>query len=326
MIGTNASKLRRAVGLALALHASSAVAATACNVTDGTLLGSWEATDKGAAFEQLAFEREGSRREFNSWRHERPEVSQAKWRLEECKLTIHESPGVAQAFTVMLRGQHLLLSAPDGKAAGAYRRVAEQRSGAVELRTPTYLVRITENCPEGQLGCRDVLYEGRNIRTGSSMALKGQAVMRPCADRVTSCSNKGFRFRRGEVEYRVTHEGRLLVTQGSKVLVDEQGQWQAGSAQQPAPPDPLVQRLGIQLPSDYASARAGLLRTSWKPDPGWGTSGVSGRLVYASYPEILCGEGYDAACTGRFQKGDEAVLLVLDRRTRTLRVTAIERD
>jgi hypothetical protein len=319
-------KLRRAVGLALALLASSAVGATACNVTDATLVGSWEATGKGATFEQLAFEREGSRREFNSWRHDRPEISQAQWRLQDCKLTIHEAPDTTQTFTVLLRGQRLWLSAPDGRAAGAYRRIEEPRAGAAELRTPTYLVRITENCPEGEVGCRDVLYEGRNNRTGRSIALKGQAVMRPCADRVTPCSHEGYRFRSGEVDYRVTHDGRLLVTQGSKVLVDEQGQWQAGPVQQPAAADPLVQRLGIQLPSDYPSARARLLRGAWKPDAAWGRSGASGRLAHAAYPEILCGEGYDAVCTGRFEKGDEAVLLVLDRGTRTLRVTAIERD
>jgi hypothetical protein len=311
--------------LALVLLAVSAAAAPACNVTDRAMAGSWEAEGRGAAFEQLAFELEGSQREFNSWRHERPEISQAQWHLDDCKLTIRESPSVTQAFTVFLRGNRLLLSGLDGRAAGAYRRT-EQRRDATELRTPTYRIRITENCPEGEVGCRDVRYEGRNINTGSSIAVKGQAVMRMCADRVTPCSHEGYRFKSGSVEYRVTPDGRLLVTQGSKVLVDEQGQWQTAAAQQPASPDPLAQALGVQLPSGYASARARLLRTSWKPDSSRGAGGAPGRLAYPQYPEVVCGQGYDAVCSGRFEKAGEAILLSIDPKTSTLPVTSIDRD
>jgi len=312
--------------LALALLPLSAAGAAPCNVIDRTLVGSWEAVANGAAFEQLAFELEGSQREFNSWRHERPEVLQAQWHLQDCKLTIRDVSNVPQDFNVRLDGKRLLLSSTDGKAAGAYRRIEEQRAGAVELRTRTYLIRITENCPEGEVGCLDVRYEGRNIRTGSSITLKGQAVMRRCADRVTPCSHEGYRFTSGAVEYRVMPDGLLLVTQGAKVLVNERGQWQKMAEQRPPAQGSLAHVAGAQVPSDYASARVKLLAASWKPDLSWGKSGISGRLAYAQYPEVVCGQGYDAVCSGRFEKADEAIRLTIDPRTSKLQVTAIERD
>jgi hypothetical protein len=97
---------------------------------------------------------------------------------------------------------------------------------ATELRTPTYVVKITENCQEGEVGCRDVKYVGTNIKTGKSITLKGKAVMRMCPDRVTPCSHDGYTFKNGSVEYRVTPDGLLVVSHGTKVLVEELGEWQ----------------------------------------------------------------------------------------------------
>lgn len=97
---------------------------------------------------------------------------------------------------------------------------------ASELRTKTYVVQITENCQEGEVGCRDVTYLGTNKNTGKSITLKGQAVMHMCPDRITPCSHEGYRFKNGNVEYRVTPDGMLVVSQGSKVIAKEQGAWQ----------------------------------------------------------------------------------------------------
>ena len=316
--------------LVLAFLPLSAAGAAPCNVTDRELLGSWEALGKGAAFEQMAFALDGAQREFNSWRHERPEVSQAHWRLQDCTLTIREASSVTQTFTVLIHGKRLLLSGMDGKAAGAYRVLEERLVGpgarAAELRTPTYLVRITENCPEGEVGCRDVGYLGKNLKTGKSIALRGQAVMRPCADRVTPCGHEGYRFTSGQVEYRVMQDGLLLVTQGGKVFLEERGQWQSAAAQPPAAPGTLAQRVGVRLQSGYTTARAKLLGTSWKADSDWGESGVHKQLAYRRYPEVLCGDGFDAVCTGRFEKGGQAILLTIDQRSSTLRVTSVDED
>jgi hypothetical protein len=101
---------------------------------------------------------------------------------------------------------------------------------------------------------------------------------------------------------------------------------QTGPAQQLAAPATLERSVGVQLRSGYASARAKLLRTSWKAVAGWGESGAARQRAYPQYPEVLCGEGYDAVCTGRFEKAGQAILLTIDPRTRTLRVTSIDED
>jgi hypothetical protein len=197
---------------------------------------------------------------------------------------------------------------------------------AAELRTASYLVQITENCPEGEVGCRNVSYVGKNLTTGKSIALQGQAVMRLCADRVTPCGHEGYRFTSGQVEYRVTHDGLLLVTRGSEVLVQERGQWQPAATQRVAAPETLAQRLGLRLHSRYASARARLLSTSWKPDLKHGEFSVHTEPPYRQYPEVVCGDGRDAVCSGRFLKSGRAVLLIIDQGSRALRVTSIDED
>jgi hypothetical protein len=84
--------------------------------------------------------------------------------------------------------------------------------------------------------------------------------------------------------------------------------------------------VGVQLQSGYASARTKLLAILWKADSGWGESGVHKQLAYRQYPEVVCGDGYDAVCTGRFEKSGQAILLTIDQRTSTLCVTSVDED
>ena len=194
-------------------------------------------------------------------------------------------------------------------------------SQAAELRTPSYVVRITENCPEGEVGCQDVSYFGKSIRTGKSIVLKGQAVMRLCADRVTPCSHEGYRFTRGPVEYRVTPQGLLRVTRGSEVLVEEQGKWQAA-----ATPAALARSLGVQPGSSYAAARARILGASWSPDLSQREFSLHAQPEYPQYPEVMCGDGRDAVCSGRFVKSGQAIVVSIDPASSTLRVTSVDED
>lgn len=204
--------------------------------------------------------------------------------------------------------------------------LAGQGTEAAELRTPSYVVQITENCPEGEVGCRNVSYVGKNIRTGKSIELQGRAVMRLCADRVTPCSHEGYQFTKGRVEYRVTNDGLLLVTRGAEVLVEERGRWHPEAAQPAPAPGALAQRVGVQLQSGYASARSKLLGTAWKADASRREVSVQKQLPYGLYPEVVCGEGYDAACSGRFLKSGHAILLTFDQRTKTLPVISVDED
>lgn len=211
-------------------------------------------------------------------------------------------------------------------ACAALCTLAGQATEAAELRTPSYVVQITEICPEGEVGCRKVSYVGRNTRTGKSIELQGRAVMRLCADRLTPCSHEGYRFTSGAVEYRVTNDGRLLVTRGAEVLVEERGRWQT-EAVPPAPaPGALARRVGIQLPSGYASARSKLLGAAWKADASRKEFSVQTQLPDGPYPEVVCGAGYDAACSGRFVKSGHAILLTFDQRIKTLPLISVDED
>lgn len=50
------------------------------------------------------------------------------------------------------------------------------------------------------------------------------------------------------------------------------------------------------------------------------------RLAYRQYPEVLCGDGYDPACTGRFVKSGQAILLSIDHKSKALRVFSVDED
>jgi hypothetical protein len=113
--------------LFVTLLASSVVQAAPCAVTERELLGSWEAAGASGFFEQMAFERNGVQHEFNSWLHDRPEISGAQWRLEACKLTILDASGPPQMFAVARKGKRLVLMSVDGRSTSTFRKVEEKR-------------------------------------------------------------------------------------------------------------------------------------------------------------------------------------------------------
>jgi hypothetical protein len=88
----------------------------------------------------------------------------------------------------------------------------------------------------------------------------------------------------------------------------------------------LTKSVGVQLQSSYATARSKLLRSAWTADSTWGESGVHKQLAFQQYPEVLCGEGYHAVCTGRFEKNGRAILLTIDPKTKKLQVTSVDQD
>lgn len=99
-------------------------------------------------------------------------------------------------------------------------------SQASGIKTKSFAITITENCPEGEIGCEDVSYVGTSLKTGKSIRLKGSSVMRLCADGVTPCGHEGYRFMSGKTEYRILADATLVVSQGKKILVNEAGEWQ----------------------------------------------------------------------------------------------------
>jgi hypothetical protein len=82
----------------------------------------------------------------------------------------------------------------------------------------------------------------------------------------------------------------------------------------------------VQKNERYASARLKMTRQGWQIDQEWGVSGIHKQLAFPQYPEVLCGEGNQAVCTGRFTKGDSAVLLTINQFKKSLPVERIDND
>lgn len=96
----------------------------------------------------------------------------------------------------------------------------------------------------------------------------------------------------------------------------------AGCMTAVAAPSCTAQGLGIKPGMTYAMARSSLLAEGWAPDRDRGAAGQA----YKPFPEIICGNGRDAICTGRFIRSGSALLLTIDQNKKTLPITFIDPD
>lgn len=96
---------------------------------------------------------------------------------------------------------------------------------AETLKTKSFIVKITRNCPEGNVVCNNVTYVGKNLKTGQSIRLVGKTMNVTCPDGVTPCHFLGYQFQNGNYGYFVRADGELQVFQGKKLLLLEQGTW-----------------------------------------------------------------------------------------------------
>jgi len=110
----------------LLLAASPAAAAkdARCAVTEEMIAGPWTSV-KGAFFQDMELAREGGKRVFNSWLHERPEYLGGEWQLENCRLRITYAPAnVSFDFaSVRVSKNRLYLREEGGKAEAVYKRI-----------------------------------------------------------------------------------------------------------------------------------------------------------------------------------------------------------
>ena len=93
------------------------------------------------------------------------------------------------------------------------------------LETPGYTVKITQQCEEGNVTCDDVRYVGTSKKSGKAITLRGKTMHSKGADGVTPGAFQGYVFRSGRVSYTVFADGRLVVTEGKKTLVNQRGEW-----------------------------------------------------------------------------------------------------
>lgn len=96
---------------------------------------------------------------------------------------------------------------------------------ASTLTTPSFIIQIKVNCAEGNITCDNVTYVGTSKKTRKSITLRGKTKHSMCADGVTPCQFQGYEFWNGTTYYQVMEDGRLLVMQGKKRLLDEKGKW-----------------------------------------------------------------------------------------------------
>ena len=96
---------------------------------------------------------------------------------------------------------------------------------AETLETKNFILKITRNCPEGEVVCNNVSYTGTRLRTAESIKLTGRTVYRLCSDRVTPCQFLGYEFINGAYRYFVTENGTLRIYKQGKLLVEESGSW-----------------------------------------------------------------------------------------------------
>ena len=93
------------------------------------------------------------------------------------------------------------------------------------LETPGYTVKITQQCEEGNVTCDNVRYVGTSKKSGKAITLHGKTMHSKAADGVTPGAFQGYVFRSGRVSYTVFADGRLVVTEGKKTLVNQRGEW-----------------------------------------------------------------------------------------------------
>ncbi|KTC88004.1 MULTISPECIES: hypothetical protein [Legionella] len=98
---------------------------------------------------------------------------------------------------------------------------------AVARTLDTAHFRILINCldSKSEAGCERASYDGTNKEKKATIHLVGRQLMQMCADKVTPCHSLGYEFTNGNTIYFISEDGHLKVTDGSKVLVDEVGEW-----------------------------------------------------------------------------------------------------
>ncbi|MDY0962647.1 MULTISPECIES: hypothetical protein [Massilia] len=106
-------------------------------------------------------------------------------------------------------------------AASTYAHAQAQQT----LETPGFTVKITQQCEEGNVTCDDVRYVGTSKKSGKAISLRGKTMHSLAADGVTPGAFQGYVFKSGRVTYTVFADGRLVVTEGKKTLVNQRGEW-----------------------------------------------------------------------------------------------------
>lgn len=84
-----------------------------------------------------------------------------------------------------------------------------------KLVTDNYEIVLTSKCAVEAVICPQVNYLGVNKYTRKSIMLKGKYQ-----------EGHGYWFKNSNTRYSISEDGVLLVQQGKKIILEEQGEWQ----------------------------------------------------------------------------------------------------
>ena len=98
-----------------------------CQFAAKSLIGGWRNVKNGF-FEEMDFSYSGSERIFNSWLHQRPEISNGSWTMENCRISIRHATEKAMTVVyqvIRFKGGRLYLREVGERRQAVYQRIEE---------------------------------------------------------------------------------------------------------------------------------------------------------------------------------------------------------
>ena len=95
-----------------------------CSMSEKILVGPWEQVS-GGFFEEMSFELAGSKRVFNSWIHERPDITGGTWKIDGCTLIIQHATEEKMKYSfriVRVQGDKIYLRDAENDTDSVYKR------------------------------------------------------------------------------------------------------------------------------------------------------------------------------------------------------------
>ena len=95
-----------------------------CPISEKKLVGSWEQVS-GGFFEEMSFEIAGSNLVFNSWLHQRPDITGGTWKINDCTLIIQPATEVKMKYSfriIRVQGDKIYLRDAENDTDSVYKR------------------------------------------------------------------------------------------------------------------------------------------------------------------------------------------------------------
>lgn len=121
--------MRLMIAVLLLAASPQVLASGKCPATEDDLRGSWATASGDGFFEVFSLSTEPNSRRFDSWLHQRPDISGAIWALEDCELVVKPQSGGIAPFrleVVSLKEGVLQLRNTSDQTTSTYRRLPSE--------------------------------------------------------------------------------------------------------------------------------------------------------------------------------------------------------